>query len=155
MYLDRTLSNAHVGGNLLVQPPLCNLSQYAELPRRQGVDACPQPTQRFVLLAPGTIAFEPEIDCVKKVLIAEWLREELDGTPFHRLHSHGNVAVPSDEDNRELGVRGNEIALEIQSAPPWQSDVQNQAGWAIGRLRAKIFRDRGKYPSVEAHGPKQ
>ena len=144
MYLHRTLAYAHIAGDLLVQPALCNLSQYAELTRGQGLDSCPKSTNRFILLAPGTIACEPEVDCVKKLLVAEWLREKLDSTPFHRLHTHWNVAVPSDENNRKLGVGCNQIALEIQPALPRHSDVEDQAGWTIRRLGAEILCNRGK-----------
>jgi hypothetical protein len=144
MYLDRTLAYAHIGGNLLVQPALRNLSQYVEFARRQRLESCPESFQTFVLLAPGTIASEPKVNCVEKVLIAERLREELDGAPFHRLHTHRNVTVSSDEDNRELCVRSNEIALEIQSAQPRQSYVEDQAGWTIRRLGSKILGNGGK-----------
>jgi hypothetical protein len=113
MYLDRTFAYAHLASNLLVQPTLGNLSQYAELTRRQGLASCPEFTETFILLAPRTIASQPEVNCVKQVLVAKRLREELDGAPFHGLDTHRNVAVPCDEDDRELGVRRNQIALEI------------------------------------------
>src|SRR5262252_9068829 len=86
MNLDRTLADAHIGGNLLVEPPPRYLGEYAEFTGREGLESGPESAQRFMLLAPGTIASEPEIDCVEKVLVAERLREELDGAPFHRLH---------------------------------------------------------------------
>src|SRR5262249_34000812 len=41
MYFDRALAYPHVGGDLLVQPTLCNLGQHAELTPRQGVDSSP------------------------------------------------------------------------------------------------------------------
>jgi hypothetical protein len=125
MYLDCILAYAHIGGDLLVQPALCNPCQYAELTRCQGLESCPEACQRFMLFAPGTIASQPKINCVKKVLRAERLREELNGAPFHRLHAHRNVTVSGDEDNRELGIRRHEIALQIQSALPRQSYVED------------------------------
>jgi len=151
MDLYRTLSYAHIGGDLLVQPALCNLREYAELARCQGLDTRSESAQRFIFLASDAIASEPEINCVKEILIAERLGEKLDGTPFHCLHTHRNVAVSSDEDNRELGVCRNKIALEIKSALPRQSDIEDQAGWTIRRLGAEILRDGGKYARIKAH----
>jgi hypothetical protein len=102
----------------------------------------PESTQRLMLLTSGAIARESEVNGVEKVLIAEWLREKLDGAPFHRLHTHWDIAMSSHENNWNLGVRRNEIALEVQSTLTRQSYVENQAGWTIRRLGSEIFHNR-------------
>ena len=50
---------------------------------------------------------------VEKILIAEWLGQELDGAALHRLHRHRDVAVAlaCDEDDRELSLCSSELTL--------------------------------------------
>jgi hypothetical protein len=42
--------------------------------------------------------------------------QELNRTSLHRLHRHGDVTVPSNEDDWEMDVRGGELALKVQTA---------------------------------------
>src|SRR6267143_3799291 len=84
----------------------------------------------FILPA-STIASEADLDRIEKVLIAERLRKELNGATLHRLHGHRNVAVPCDEDDWEVPVRGSKLALKIKTASPRESDIEHQARWAI------------------------
>ena len=144
MHLHSGLGDAHVTRNLLTQTALCDLNHDLALTERQRFESRPERTEGFVLLAPDTIASEPEIDSVEKVLVTERLREELDGAALQRLYGHRNVSMPSDEDDRKLGVCRREIALKIEPAPPRQSHIENQAGGTIGRFESEIVSNRGK-----------
>jgi hypothetical protein len=64
------------------------------------------------MLSTRTIASEPDIHSIQKILVAERLREKLDGAALHRLHGHRNVAMPGDEDDRESDAPGGEISLK-------------------------------------------
>jgi len=80
-----------------------------------------------LILEPGTIAREAELNGVKELLITEWLCKELNGATLHRLHRHRDVAVPCDEDDWKFPVRRSELALKLETALPWQSHVEDQA----------------------------
>jgi hypothetical protein len=54
--------------------------------------------------------------------------------PFIACTDIGISAVPCDEDDREIPVRGGELALKIKTASPRQPDVEHQAGGAIRRI---------------------
>ena len=48
--------------------------------------------------------------------------------------------MPRYEDDRDLDIRSRELALKIQTAPPRQSNVQDEAG---GTVRAVGFEEVG------------
>ena len=100
----------------------------------------PERAQGLFILAPSTIASEAHLDRVDQVLITEGLGQELNGAALHRLHRHRDVTVPRYEDNRDLDIRSRELALKIQTAPPRQSNVQDEAG---GTVRAVRFEEVG------------
>src|SRR3954464_12978730 len=60
---------------------------------------------------------------VKQLLIAYWLREELDRATFHGLHRHRNIAVPSDKDDWESSTCRCKLSLEFKSALPRQQVI--------------------------------
>jgi hypothetical protein len=82
---------------------------------------------------PCTVARKTELNGVEEILIAERLGQELDGTSLHRLHGHWDVAMPGDEDDRNLPLCCGELALKIEAALAKHSDVEHQAGGAIRR----------------------
>ena len=92
---------------------------------------------------------------VEKGLITKRLGKKLDGTAFHRLHRHGDVAVSGDEDDRNLPFRRRELALKIKAALTGQSDVENQAGGAIRRIGFEKVGNRRKELSVDTDRPQQ
>jgi hypothetical protein len=46
------------------------------------VETFPEHSQCLFALSTGTIASQTSFDCIEKVLITEWFREELYGAPF-------------------------------------------------------------------------
>jgi len=72
-----------------------------------------------LILEPGTIAREAELNGVKELLITECFVRKLNGATLHRLHRHRDVAVPCDEDDWKFPVRRSELALKLETALPW------------------------------------
>ena len=99
-------------------------------------------------LPPGTIASEAGLDSVKKILITEWLCEELHGAALHRLHGHRHVGMRCDEDDRHLPVRSGKVALKLKTASPRHSHVEYQAGGALRRINLEKIVNRRKLPGM-------
>src|SRR3546814_1845027 len=91
-------------------------------------------------------------DLIQKILLPERFRQKLDGARLHCLHAHRNVPVPGDEDDREHDARCGELTLKVESASLWHSDVEDQAGRAIGWVRSDKIFNRRKQPWVHARG---
>src|ERR1700757_2641429 len=132
--------DTEIMSDLLAQAALHDVDHYLTFPWAQRIEARPERTQGLFILAPSTIASEAELDRVDQVLITERLGQELNGTALHRLYRHRDVTVPRYEDDRDLDIRSRELALKIQTAPPRQSNVQDEAG---GTVRAVGFEEIG------------
>ena len=87
---------------------------------------------RPVILEPGAVASEADMNGVEQILVAERLRQKLDRTSLHRLHGHGNVAMPGDEDDRELNVSPRQLTLKFEAALPGKPDIEHEAGRPTG-----------------------
>src|SRR5260221_537871 len=73
------LGDADIAGNLLAEAATRDLNYDFALAWAQRLEALLDVGQRKVVVAPGTIATEAELNGVEKILIAERLRQELDG----------------------------------------------------------------------------
>src|ERR1700759_3527255 len=111
------------------------------LPWTQRVKTSPEVGQSILFLAPNPIAREAKLNAVEEVLIPEGFCEELDRAALHRLHRHGDVAVPGDEDDGKFPVRCGKFALKIKTALLRQSHVEDQARGPIRRIRLEKIGD--------------
>src|SRR4029077_14987762 len=134
MHLHGGFGNADIAGNLFAKAAVYDLNHDLALPGAQRLEAFPEGGQSFLIRPPSAITREAEPNGVEEILITERLRKELNGTALHRLHRHRDVAVPSDEDDRQFPVRRGELALKVKTASPGQPDVEDQAGGAIRRI---------------------
>src|SRR5678815_3438378 len=69
---------------------------------------------------------------IQKILVTEWLGEELDGACLHRANGHWNIAMRSDEDDGNVNIGCRQLVLKVQAAKPWQSDIENKTAGDIG-----------------------
>src|SRR5262249_35235304 len=144
MHLHGRYGNADIVGNLLVQATGRNLEHDLTLAGTKRLKTLSQHSQSIILLPTGAVASETGLDSFEEVLIAKRLGEKLDGTAFHRLHTHPHVGVRCHEDDREWAVRRYQLALKLKTTPSRQSDVENQAGGPIGRISFEKIGNRGK-----------
>src|ERR1700675_4928868 len=106
MDLDRGFASSDFGGYLLVEKPGNYQRQHLSLTRCQPLKTLPQCRHFRLSLASGPVALQRELDRVQKILISEWLGQELDGSRLHGPDRHGNVAVPGNKDdgNGDVGL---------------------------------------------------
>src|ERR1700730_3749851 len=90
-----------------------------------------------LVLTCETVAIQCLMDGIQQVLVAEGFGQELHGTGFHGSHCHGNIRVPGDEDDGNLNADISQLALELQTVDPRESDVENEATWPIRPLAAQ------------------
>src|SRR5271166_6717882 len=100
MDLHRHLAQLELTRDLFVWTAGDDERQDLLFARRQSIEALPQLGNKLGLLAPGAITLDPRLDRIEQLLLAQGLGQKLDGTGFHCLHRHGNIAVTADEYDR-------------------------------------------------------
>src|SRR5262249_39573988 len=118
MHLHGGFGNSDIVGYLFAKAPARYLNHDFALPRAQRGETLPEIRQSFLTFASCTSARKAELNGIKEVLIAEWLGQELNGAPFHRLHRHWDVTMPCDEDDWEFPFCQSQFPLQIQAALP-------------------------------------
>src|ERR1700720_2930313 len=118
MHLHGGFGNADIAGNLFAKAAVRDLNHDLALPGAQRLEAFPERGQSFLILPPSAITIEADLNGVEELLITERLRKELNGTTLHRLHRHGVVAGPVNEDDWEFPVRRGDLALRSRPLCP-------------------------------------
>src|SRR3546814_4390475 len=72
----------------------------------------------------GNVAFDPRGYGIEQGLIADRLGQKIDRAGFHRLHRHGDVAVPGQEDDGFGNTRRGQMLLEVEPARARHSYVE-------------------------------
>ena len=68
----------------------------------------------------------------------ERLGEELDGPRLHGSYRHRDVAMRSDENDRNLNIGLGQLALETEPTDSRQPDIQDEA---TGHVRKLILQE--------------
>src|ERR1700759_5580470 len=155
MNLNRGFADADIEGDLLTEPTPYDMYHDLTFPGGQRFEALSEHTQGLVVIAPGTIAREAELDCIEKLLITKRLLKEFYGNPFHRLHHHLDIAMSCNENDWELPAGCNELALKIKAALSRQSHVEDQAGRGVRQFGREKFGHRPEQKRVQAKRPQQ
>src|SRR5579862_2414396 len=144
MHFNGGFGDSDISGNLLVQPSSRDFNHDLAFSWAQQLEALSNCLDRLLVLDPGAITFEPDVNRVYQVLVTKWLGQKFDGATFHRSHRHGYVAVPRDEDDRDVDVRSIQFALEIETTSPRQPNVEHKASRALRAIGLKEIGDGGK-----------
>src|SRR5580658_6008743 len=134
MDFHRGLADPDIACDLLVETPLCDVKHDLALPGCQRLEPLFQRSQRIFVFTTYTVARKTALNRVEQVLILERFRKEIDRASFHRLHGHGNIAVPGDEDDGNLSICRNQLALEIETASPRHVHIEHQTACATRML---------------------
>src|SRR5580692_1674659 len=126
MNFHRGLADPDIARDLLVETALCDLNHDLALARCQRLESLFQRSQRVFMFTTYTVARKTELNCVKQILVLERFRKELNRASLHRLHGHGNIAMTGDEDDGNLSIGRDQLALEIETALPWQVHIEHQ-----------------------------
>lgn len=129
--LDSHLAQANGCGDLLVE--LAAYHELHDLPLsvRERAIVGKNGGDSLDLCASRPIVAQGCLDTLKKVLIPEWLGQEVDGARFHCLHGHLHVAMSRDEDNRNVIVGCSEALLQLKSARFGQPHVEHKTFWPV------------------------
>ena len=115
MQLYGDLANAEIEGNLLVLSSTGDFPKHLALPRGEQREL----SQAFLeYLRPhrlDSVAIYPSRDRIEKGLVAHRFGEKVDGSRFHRLHRHWDVAVSGEEHNWLAISALRQPALEIET----------------------------------------
>src|SRR5215213_1109988 len=90
-------------------------------------------------LSPFPVLIESTGYSIQHVLVAERLGQEVDGSGFHSLHRHRNVAMPSHKDDRDADSSFGQNILEFKTADPGQPNIKHETADNIRELAAQQF----------------
>src|SRR5689334_23909614 len=113
MDFDSDFADADLVGDLFIEAASRYQGHHLALARGEAREPRSHLGQSFFVLPPCAVALEAQLDRVEQILVAEWLGQKLDRSALHRPDGHRDVAIPGDEDDRELDVRGGELALKV------------------------------------------
>jgi hypothetical protein len=129
MELHRLLDNAKIGRDLLVQLARRQRREHFALARSEGGQSLPElRVGRSRQSGRGVLR-----DCCSyrghERRCRDRLRQKIRGAGLDRQHRHRNVAVPSDEDDRQWLPRRRQAALQFDSVDARHRDVQHEASF--------------------------
>src|SRR3981081_4518431 len=123
MHFYCDLARTQIRGNLFVWPTRDHERKHLSLTRCQRIKALPQHSDLQVLFESDAVMLQRSLDRIQKFLIAEWLRQELNGSGLHGLDGHWDVTVAGNKGDRNMNVGLGQLTLEIKATPAGQPDV--------------------------------
>src|SRR5262245_8835960 len=133
--LDGDYAYAEVERDLFVAAALCHFTQRLPL-------ACGESFKPLYMLLDGLrrcalcqISCDPGGDRIEQALVADRLRQKIDGAALHGLNAHWNIAMTSKEHDRLHVTARDQVPLKIESTEPGQTHVQNQAAGSFVERR--------------------
>ncbi len=144
MNLHRVFAGPELRGDLLIEQ--CR-QRPAPSPRARGRSASRSGVRTSAvsrrLSRNSSVPVERLLNCVEQFLRPERLRQEFNGTRFHRPNCHRDITVSGDEDDWNGHSGFGQRTLTIQTAHARKSDVENQATRAVGAFAVeKLLRRR-------------
>src|SRR5580765_2526901 len=94
------LYNPKICRDLLVQPAPYDVQKHLMFSRAKRGEALRDRVDFLSGLPHCMVALDGNLNRAKQVVSAHRLRQEVDGTRFHCLHTGGEVALPADENDR-------------------------------------------------------
>ena len=78
--------------------------------------------------------------------MAERFLDEIDCAALDRAHCRGHVAVPRDENDRDLDVPAIQVFLQLETAHARQFEIQHEAPGVAVPIGVDELRGRGEGP---------
>src|SRR2546422_10657478 len=116
---------------MIRRPPRSTLFPYTTLFRSELFITLPQFSCLRSLLVRCSIPLDSGADGVQKTAAAERFGKKFHGARFHRAHRHRDVAMRSNENDRNVNSRLSQLALKLDAAQPWHADIEYEAGWSF------------------------
>src|SRR5881396_2323219 len=123
----RDFADAELATDLLVQP--AGDHQVHDLPFAMGegrVTLSDCPYLRLAIQG-SPAALDGLADGAQQDVVAEWLRQELDSSPLHRLDRHRHVSVACDEDDGHIWTLRRDALLYVEAINTRKPHVEHEA----------------------------
>src|ERR1700686_3018798 len=138
------LAGIHFRGDLLVktagddqrEDPALSGSQRLQATLKLGDFGGAQASKWFLL--------KRRLNGIEQILVVERFDQEFHGSSLHGLNAHGDVAVGSDEDNRDPDVALVQLTLKIDPANSRQPHVEDQTAREVGTVAGEKFSRRSE-----------
>jgi len=140
MDLYGPFGNVQFRRNLLVEHPGNDIAQYFVFTWGKFLDALLKGF-RFITCRPGLpVSGDGRLDGPQELFFLERLGQEVDRPSLHGFHTHGNIAMRGDENNRHGTVNVGKFSLERETGHARHAHIQNNAPHTLeSRPREKRF----------------
>ena len=152
MDLDGGFACSDGVGYLLAQEAGDDPRHHFSFTRCQRFEALPQHCKFRLLLASYPIPFQREMNRIQQILVVEGLGEKLHGPRLHGPYRHRDVAVRSDENDRNLNIGFGELALQVESADSRQPDIEDEATGHVRKLACEELLRGPEQFDLQTHG---
>src|SRR5271168_1828127 len=125
MDLHGDLADTQFSRDLLVHQTSRDEGYYLPLARSQRVMQDSQVRNHLLVVASFLISLERLSHSIQYVLVPEGLGQEINGSGFHRLDRHRDVAMTRHEDDRNANTCLGQFGLKVEAADTRQPDVQD------------------------------
>jgi hypothetical protein len=102
--------------------------------RRERLEQPAEFGKRLFAIASRPVPFDRLRNGIEHVLMAKWLRQEIDRSCFHSLDGHGDVSVARHHDDWDVNVRFSQLSLEVEAAHSGQPDVEHHTARRLWEL---------------------
>ena len=137
MVLDRTLTDAEIGSNVLARVPGQHALHDVLLSRREPREVSRCVRSPFHQLARVMRQIESSLDTCEEFLAADRLFDEIQRARFHRHDRHRYIGVAGDHDRRQMMTLIPELLKQFEPAQSRQVRVDQQAFAFVGMKRVK------------------
>ena len=125
--------------------------EHLALALRQRIEISPDFRDGALIVAMGAVPCDRQMDRVQQLLVTDRLGQELNRPGLHGPNRHRNIGMTADENNGQMHVRLDQAVVKLQSAPPRQSDVENEAPRAARSAVVEKFLNRRKQLDAQAY----
>ncbi len=155
MNVDRLLAEPQRRGDLLADAPGDDLLHDLPLALRKGRKPRFDVSAARAFGPPLRVARQRLANVLDQQLLAERLFEKLGGARLQRPHRDRHVAVPGDDDDRQVRAALHQHTLHFQPAHARHAHVENQAA-RLGRIeRGQKFLRRRERLHFQPDGPQE
>src|SRR5262245_29809543 len=99
------------------------------------------------------VGLERVEDGAQQPVLLERLLDEIERAFLHRLDRHRHVAVPGEEDDRDVDAALEKLLLEREAGHPWHAHVEHDAGGTRAAVALEERERRWKRLHVQTGGP--
>src|SRR5258706_2380804 len=153
--LHRRNADSDIRSDLLVETTRQHQFKHLAFALRQPAEVRSSFRDGVFVVAVGTVLTDRQLDRVQQLLITDRLGEELNRSGLHGPNRHRDIRVAADENNRQVNIRLDEAIVKLQSTPPRQSDVENEASQDARARGGEKFLNRGEQLDAQAYRSQQ